>query len=175
MSLSHVMIRILGVGTPAHQSYEHRTMRDSTPVRSQQLVLDPGVSSVTRNRHPSLSRTINWNHGAHSQVERHTRRENRLRLILLDQERFELRVESMTRRAILRCTHVLEVCFFEFSLESFIPCRVHGVLLQVVDAIDNLISSDGNRFFSNSFSNGFDSSCYLLTIQTSRESVTADK
>ena len=78
-------------------------------------------------------------------------------------------------RVISRGTYVLEIWFFEFSLESFIPGRVHGVLLQVVDAIHNLISSDGSRFFSNSVNNGFNNSCYLLTIRTSRESETAEK
>jgi len=150
-------------------------MRDSIPVRSQQLVLDPGGSSVTRNICPSLSRTINWNRGAYNQVERRTLRENRLRLILLGQERFELQVESATRGTISRGTDVLEIWFVEFSLESFIPGCVHGVLLQVVDPIDNLIPSSGNRFFSDTFNSSFNSSRYLLAIRTSRESVTTDK
>ena len=68
-------------------------------------------------------------------------------------------------------TYVLEIWFLEFSLESFIPALVHGVLLEVVDVIGNFISSRGNRFFSNSFDNG----CYLLTIRASHESVTVDE
>ena len=140
------------------------------PVRSQQLVLDPGGSSATMNICPPLSNVISWNHGACSRIERRTRRENRLRLILLGQERFELRAKSVTRKTTSRGTHVLEIWFFEFPLESFIPARIHSVLLEVVDAIDDLVSSHGSRFFSD----GFGNSCYLLTIQASRESVTAD-
>lgn len=129
VSLSHVMIRILVVGTPAYQLREHRTERHSIPVRSQQLALDPGGSSVTRNICPPLSRTMSWNRGAYNQVDRRTWRENCLRLILLGQKRFELRVESIMRRAISRGTDVLKIWFFEFSLESCIPSRIHGVLL----------------------------------------------
>lgn len=70
-----------------------------------------------------------------------------------------------------RSTYVLEIWFLEFSLEGFIPALVHGVLLEVVDIIDNFISGRGNRFFDNSFNN----SCYLLATEASYESISVDE
>ena len=56
-------------------------------------------------------------------------------------------------------------------MKSFIPALVHGVLLEVVDAIDNFISGRGDRFLGNGFNNR---SCYLFTIGASHESVAVD-
>lgn len=56
-------------------------------------------------------------------------------------------------------------------MEGFIPALVHGVLLEVVDIIDNFISGRGNRFFDNSFNN----SCYLLATEASYESISVDE
>jgi hypothetical protein len=43
----------------------------------------------------------------------------------------------------LQGTNILEIRFLEFSLESFIPALMHGIFLEVIDGIDNLISSGG--------------------------------
>ena len=90
MSLPHVMIRILGTATPAHQIQIRRTGRYNALVRSQQLVLDPEASSVTKNICLSLRRAINQSYDAYNRVRRHTRWKDRLGLILFGQERFEL-------------------------------------------------------------------------------------
>lgn len=86
VSLPHIVIRILGTATPAHQMRVRRMRRDNIPVRSQQLVLDPEASSATKNIYPSLGRVINQNHNAYNQAGRHTRRKDRFRLILFGQE-----------------------------------------------------------------------------------------
>jgi hypothetical protein len=61
------MIRILGMATPAHQVQVRRGW-DNIPVQSQQLVLDPEASSVTKNIYPSLRRAINQSHDAYNWV-----------------------------------------------------------------------------------------------------------
>ena len=145
-------------------------VRDHTPVRSQQPALYPEGSSVTKNIYPSLRKEVQWNSDAYDRIRRRTLRINRLRLVLLGQERFELyRVSTM--RTILQGTYVLEIRLLEFSLESFIPALVHGILLEVIDRIDNLISSRGNRFLIG----GFDNSCHLLAIGVLGESAAFTK
>jgi hypothetical protein len=52
-------------------------------------------------------------------------------------------------------------------LESFIPALVHGILLEVVDAIGSFIPSGGNRLFGNSFNSSYN----LLAIGAVRESI----
>jgi len=75
---------------PAGQLLIHWTRQDDILVRSQQPALDPEGSSVTKNICPSLRRAINWDHDAYNRARRRTRWKNRLRLILLGQECFEL-------------------------------------------------------------------------------------
>ena len=76
--------------------------------------------------------------------------------------------ESAAAKTILQGTHVLEIWFLEFSLESLIPALVHGVLLEVIDGIDSLISSQGSTFYSNS---SLKNSWNFLTIRALYESV----
>ena len=90
VSLPHIMIRILGTATQAHQIQIRRAGRDNIPVQSQQLALDLEASSVTKNICPLLRRAINHSHDAYNRVRRHTRWKDRLGLIFLGQECFEL-------------------------------------------------------------------------------------
>lgn len=96
MGLSHIVVRILGEAAPAHQVQPRWARRGNTPVQSLRLALDPGESGVTTNIHPSLMNVISRNHDVHDLFRRPTGWKDRLRLILLGKERFELcRVRTM--------------------------------------------------------------------------------
>lgn len=90
MGLSHIVVRVLGKATPAHQVQPRRARRGGTPVQSQQLALDPEGSGVTMNIRPSLMKVIGWNYDACDPSGRPTWWKDLLRLILLGEERLEL-------------------------------------------------------------------------------------
>lgn len=163
MGLPHVVVRILGKGAPAHQVQPRRARRGGTPVQSQRLALDPGGSGVTMNIRPSLMKVISWNHDAYRPFGGPTRWKDRLRLILLGKERFELCRVRTGDNDIRKGTHVLEIRFLEFSSESFVPALVHSIFLEVVDVVDNFIPGGRNGFLCNSFNNGR----YLFTTRAS--------
>ena len=79
--------------------------------------------------------------------------------------------KSESRKTISRGTHVREIWFLEFSLESFVPALMHSILLETVDAVDNFISSRRHRFFCNSINN----CCHLFARKASRESAISRK